>query len=144
MNSIEFNVEKIDPDRFRVTPPSFRVDITRFEDIAEEIARLFGYNNIETTFPLIPADARHPDKKIDSRYQIKTIMTGLGFSEVINYSFIGKQSCDHLELPVDDPKRKLVHILNPISEDQAVMRTSLIPGLLQTMKYNLSQQNKNF
>jgi phenylalanyl-tRNA synthetase beta chain len=143
LDSIEFDVEKIDPDRFRVTPPSFRVDITRFEDITEEIARLFGYNNIETTFPMIPADARHPDKKIDSRYRAKEMMTGLGFSEAINYSFISKQSCDHLELPADDPKRKLVHILNPISEDQAVMRTSLIPGLLQTMKYNISQQNKN-
>jgi phenylalanyl-tRNA synthetase beta chain len=143
LNSIEFDVEKIDADRFRVAPPSFRVDIERFEDITEEIARLFGYNNIETTFPLIPADDRHPDKKIDSRYRIKTMMAGLGFSEAINYSFIGQQSCDHLELPADDSKRKLIHILNPISEDQAVMRTSLIPGLLQAMKYNLSQQNKN-
>ncbi len=143
LDSIEFDIKKIDRDRFRVTPPSFRVDITRFEDITEEIARLFGYNNIETTFPMIPADARHPDKKIDSRYRAKALMTGLGFSEAINYSFISKQSCDHLELPADDPKRKLVHILNPISEDQAVMRTSLIPGLLQTMKYNISQQNKN-
>ena len=143
LDSIEFDVEKIDLDRFRVTPPSFRVDITRFEDITEEIARLYGYNNIETTFPLIPADARHPDKKIESRYRIKTMMTGLGFSEAINYSFISQQSYDHLELPADDPMRKTVHILNPISEDQAVMRTSLIPGLLQTMKFNLSQQNKN-
>jgi phenylalanyl-tRNA synthetase beta chain len=143
LDAIEFDVEKIDQDRFRVTPPSFRVDITRFEDITEEIARLFGYNNIETTFPLIPADTRHPDKKIESRYRMKTMMTGLGFSEAINYSFVSQQSCEHLELPADDPKTKLVHVLNPISEDQAVMRTSLIPGLLQTMKYNLSQQNKN-
>jgi phenylalanyl-tRNA synthetase beta chain len=143
LKAIEFVVEKIDQDRLRVTPPSFRVDITRFEDITEEIARLFGYNNIETTFPLIPADTRHPDKKIESKYRLKMIMTGLGFSEAINYSFISPQFCDHLELPVVDPKTKLVHILNPISEDQAVMRTSLIPGLLQTMKYNLYQQNKN-
>jgi phenylalanyl-tRNA synthetase beta chain len=143
LDSIELDVEKIDQDKFRVMPPSFRVDITRFEDITEEIARLFGYNNIETTFPLIPADARHPDKKIDSRYRVKAMMAGLGFSEAINYSFISEQSCDHLELPTHDPKRKLVHILNPISEDQAVMRTSLIPGLFQTMKYNISQQNKN-
>ncbi|MEJ2657660.1 MAG: phenylalanine--tRNA ligase subunit beta [Desulfobacterales bacterium] len=143
LDSIEFEVEKIDQDTLKVTPPSFRVDIIRFEDITEEIARLYGYNNIETTFPLIPADARHPDKKIDSRNRVKTLMAGLGFSEAVNYSFISRQSCDHLELPAGDPKRKLVHILNPISEEQSVMRTSLIPGLLQTMKYNISQQNKN-
>ncbi len=143
LTSIEFKVEKKDSDRLQVTPPSSRVDITRFEDITEEIARLFGYNNIETTFPLIPAEDRHPDKKIDLRDRTKILMAGLGFSEAINYSFISKQSCDHLELPPDDPKRNMVDILNPISEDQSVMRTSLIPGLLETMKYNISVQNKN-
>jgi len=143
LKSIEFDVKIIDDDKLQVTPPSCRVDIRRFEDITEEIARLFGYNNIETTFPLIPAEARHPDKKIDLRDRTKVLMTGLGFSEAINYSFISKQSCDHLELPPDDPKRKMVDILNPISEDQAVMRTSLIPGLLETMKLNISVLNKN-
>ncbi len=143
LTSIEFEIKKIDEDKLQVTPPSCRVDIRRFEDITEEIARLFGYNNIETTFPLIPAEARHPDKKIDLRDRAKMLMTGLGFSEAINYSFISKQSCDHLELPPDDPKRKMVDILNPISVDQAVMRTSLIPGLLETMKLNISVQNKN-
>ena len=143
LTSIEFDVKKIDDDKLQVTPPSCRVDIRRFEDISEEIARLFGYNNIETTFPLIPAEARHPDKKIDLRDRTKVLMTGLGFSEAINYSFISKQSCENLELPPDDPKRKMVDILNPISEDQAVMRTSLIPGLIETMKLNISVQNKN-
>lgn len=143
LKSIEFEVNKIDEDTIQVRPPSCRVDIKRFEDITEEIARLFGYNNIETTFPLIPAEARHRDKKIDLRDRTKVLMTGLGFSEAINYSFISKKSCDHLELPPDDPKRKMVDILNPISEDQTVMRTSLIPGLLETMKFNISVQNKN-
>ena len=143
LKSIEFEVKIIDEDKLEVTPLSCRVDIRRFEDITEEIARLFGYNNIETTFPLIPAEARHRDRKIDLRDRTKVLMTGLGFSEAINYSFISEQSCDHLELPPDDPKRKMVDILNPISEDQTVMRTCLIPGLLETMKFNISVQNKN-
>ena len=143
LKSIEFEVNKIDEDTLQITPPSCRVDIRRFEDVSEEIARLFGYNNIETTFPLIPADTRHLDRKIDLRSLTKVLMTGLGFSEAINYSFISKKSCDLLELPPDDPKRKMVDILNPISEDQTVMRTSLIPGLLETMKFNISVQNKN-
>lgn len=70
-------------------------------------------------------------------------MTGLGFTEAITYSFISKLSCDRLELGSDDPKRRMVNILNPLSEDQSVMRTSLIPGLLETMNYNLSVQNRN-
>ena len=143
LKSIEFEVEKIDPDRLRVIPPSCRVDISRFEDITEEVARLYGYNNIETTFPLIPAEATQPSKTIESRDRIKFLMTGLGFTEAINYSFISERSCNLLELPTDDTKRQVVKILNPLSEDQSVMRTSLVPGLLETMKYNLSVQNKN-
>ena len=144
LESIEFGVEKIDNNTLRILPPSFRVDISRFEDITEEVARLHGYNSIETTLPLIPAGYRLPSGKIDVRDRLKCLLTGLGFTEAINYSFISKSSYDRLELKPDDPKRKMVNIVNPLSEDQSVMRTSLIPGLLETVKYNLSVQNKNF
>ncbi|MBU0986900.1 MAG: phenylalanine--tRNA ligase subunit beta [Proteobacteria bacterium] len=143
LKSIEFGVEKNDNDTLRVSPPSCRVDICRFEDLSEEIARLFGYNNIQTTFPLIPADARKPSRRIGMRNRIKLLMTGLGFMEVINYSFIDKLSCDRLGIKANDPRRKEVAILNPLSEEQSVMRTTLIPGLLETMRYNLSMQNRN-
>jgi len=143
LESIEFDVEKIDDDTLKVVPPSCRVDISRLEDLSEEIARLYGYNNIKTTFPLIPAEARQPSKMIDSRDRIKQLMTGLGFNEAINYSFISKLSCDRLELESNDRRKRLVDILNPISEDQSVLRTSLIPGLLETMNYNLSVQKRN-
>ncbi len=143
LKSIEFEVEKIDDDLLQIRPPSCRVDINRLEDLSEEIARLYGYNNIETTFPLIPAEARQSSKRIELRNRIKHLMTGLGFVEAINYSFISKLSFDRLELEADDPKRNAVAIANPLSEEQAVMRTSLIPGLLETMKYNLSVLNKN-
>ena len=142
LKSIEFGVEIIDDDKLQVAPPSCRVDIGRFEDLTEEIARLYGYNNIETTYPLIPADHRQSSIKIDARDRIKSLMIGLGFAEAINYSFISKLSCDRLELEPDDPRRHMVDILNPLSEDQSVMRTSLIPGLLETMNYNISVQNR--
>lgn len=143
LKSIEFSVEKIDDDNLRVIPPSFRVDINRFEDLTEEIARLYGYNNIKTTFPIIPAEARPPSKKIELRNRIKQLMTCLGFTEAINYSFINKLSCDRLELKADDPRRRMMDVLNPIAEDQSTMRISLIPGLLETMQYNISVQNRN-
>jgi phenylalanyl-tRNA synthetase beta chain len=143
LRSIEFDVEKIDNDKLRVFPPSCRVDISRFEDLTEEIARLLGYDNIQTTFPLIPADARKTSGRVDSRIRIKNLMTGVGFTEAINYSFINKLSCDRLQIRPDDPKRKQVEILNRLSEDQSVLRTSLVPGLLETMHRNLAMQNKN-
>ena len=70
-------------------------------------------------------------------------MASMGFAEVVTYSFIHKLSCDRLELKPDDPKRATVEIVNPLTEDQSVMRTSLIPGLIESMNFNLSVQNRN-
>ncbi len=147
LKSIEFTVEKKSPkkddDILRVTAPSFRVDISRPEDLMEEVARLSGYNHIPTTFPAMPAARHHAHKEIELRDRMRQLMTGFGFRETINYSFMHKQSGDRLRLRPDDPRRQLVDILNPLTEDQAVMRTSLVPGLLQTVHYNISQQKKN-
>ena len=145
LNSIEFSVEvhKNDKDALTVQAPSFRVDISRPEDLMEEVARLQGYNNIPTTYPLMPADARSPSWTIDLRNRIKSMMTGFGFMEAITYSFMPRTACDHLRLSGDDARRSLVDILNPLTEDQAVMRTSVIPGLLETVRHNISQQIKD-
>ena len=143
MESIEFSAKKIDADTLKVDPPSFRVDIERPEDLMEEVARLSGYNNIPTTFPALPAKARKPLKLLDARSRIMHLMTGFGFSEIINYSFINRLSCDRLNMPSGDYRRNMVNILNPLTEDQAVMRTSLIPGLLETVYRNISKQQKN-
>jgi len=143
LESIEFSVQKIDTNTLKVDPPSFRVDIERPQDLMEEVARLSGYNNIPTTFPAMPAKARKPLKLLDARSRIMHFMTGFGFSETINYSFISRLSCDRLNLPSDDYRRNTVNILNPLTEDQAVMRTSLVPGLLETVCRNISKQQKN-
>jgi phenylalanyl-tRNA synthetase beta chain len=147
LKSIEFKVEKMGTEKdgaiLKVTPPSFRVDISRPEDLMEEVARLLEYNNIPTTFPQMPATGRSSHKEIDLRNRVRLLMAGLGFREAINYSFAHKQSGDHLRFGPADPRRQLVEILNPLTEDQAAMRTSLIPGLLETVHYNFSQQIKN-
>jgi phenylalanyl-tRNA synthetase beta chain len=147
LKSIEFSVEEKgstkDEDLLAVTPPSFRVDISRPEDLMEEVARLSGYNNIPTTFPVMPATGRSFHKEIDIRERIRRLMTGLGFREATNYSFMPPQSVDRLRLKAADPRRQIVAILNPLTEDQAAMRTSLVPGLLETVHYNFSQQIKN-
>ena len=70
-------------------------------------------------------------------------MNGFGFTETINYSFISGHACDHLRLADDDPRRATVEILNPLTEDQNVMRTSLVPGLLETAVRNIAQQTKD-
>jgi len=143
LESIEFSVKKINAGTLKVDPPSFRVDIERPEDLMEEVARLSGYNNIPTTFPAMPAKAGKPVKLLDARSRIMHLMTGFGFFETINYSFINRLSCNRLNLPSSDYRRNTVSILNPLTEDQAVMRTSLVPGLLETVYRNISKQQKN-
>jgi len=147
LSTIEIGIEKTDEDTsldiIRVTPPSYRVDITRPEDLMEEIARLSGYGNIPTTLPAMPAQTLELPGRTHIRSAIRQRMIGMGFSEAINYSFIHHASCDRLNLRPDDSRRATVAILNPLSEDQTVMRSSLIPGLIETMRRNISKQIKD-
>jgi phenylalanyl-tRNA synthetase beta chain len=140
LRSVEFDVEKISDVHLKVGVPFFRVDVARPEDLSEEVARLWGYNNIKTSYPLVPAKGRLLDQRIVLREKIRDIMTGFSFFEVINYNFINENSCDRLNLSDTDTRRKVETILNPISDQMSVLRSSLIPGLLETMKKNLSQQ----
>jgi phenylalanyl-tRNA synthetase beta chain len=128
--------------RLSIDVPSYRVDVKRREDIMEEVARLGGYNQIPTTFPLIPATVRRSMEHRDLRDRLRNIMTGLGFNEAITYSFIPSNSVSRLKLVKEDARRNTVDLLNPLSEEQAAMRTSLIPGLLETTSLNLARQNR--
>ena len=145
LESIEFKVDPVEnnEDLLKITPPTFRVDVSRREDLMEEVARLSGYNNIPTTFPAMPAEGRQPDTRIRLRNRLKALMTGLGFTETIAYSFVARTSCDSLGVKEADPRRSMIHIMNPLNEDQAVMRTSLVPGILETMRFNIARQINN-
>lgn len=147
LESIEFKIEKFTPGngdpQLEVVPPSFRVDISRPEDLMEEVARLAGYNNIPATFPAMPTEGRPQNRNLVLRNRLKNLMTGFGFSETINYSFVAEASCDRLRIKAEDNRRNFIHILNPLSEDQAVMRTSLVTGLIETAVDNIVRQIKN-
>jgi phenylalanyl-tRNA synthetase beta chain len=140
---IEFNVGPTpDRDVLQVTAPSYRVDVSRPEDLMEEVARLAGFDTIPVTFPSLPAGARHDAPRLDLRRRTRDLLNGCGFSEVITYSFVHGHSCDRLRLAAADPRRRVVTVLNPLAEDQAVMRPSLLPGLLETLRSNLAQQTR--
>lgn len=143
LSSIEFGVQQQGEDLLAVQVPSFRVDVTRPVDLMEEVARLSGYDHIPTTFPETPVSDKPIDLCLQIRSRIRTLMNGFGFTEAVNYSFISENACDHLRYPAEDRRRRCVHILNPLSEDQGVMRTSLLPGLLDNMRSNTAQQVKS-
>lgn len=143
LKSVELDVEPLDGDRLRVKPPTFRVDITRPEDLMEEVARLRGYDQIPTTHPVSHVVAGKTDKKLRVRDRLRQLIAGCGFSEIVTYSFIGRDACDQLLLHGQDPRRQMVPILNPLTEDQTVMRSSLVPGLIATMYRNSKHRNEN-
>ncbi|MEA3548812.1 MAG: phenylalanine--tRNA ligase subunit beta [Thermodesulfobacteriota bacterium] len=140
LSGIEFDVKQLDDDTLSVTPPSFRVDIEREIDLVEEIARLKGYNEIPTSLPVVPMSFPEHDEARDLRKQLADIMTSLGFYEAINYSFVAEKHFDMLDLPENDPLRQTVRLMNPLAEDQNVMRTTLLPGLLENVRRNVNHQ----
>jgi phenylalanyl-tRNA synthetase beta chain len=144
LESIEMRVERLDADRLRVIAPSFRGDIAREIDLCEEIARLSGYDGIPVTSPVASVEAASFDSHQRVRRELKDLMVGAGFFEVINYSFISCESIRKLGYPQDDPKMAPVRLKNPLSDEQAVMRTTLLPGLLQNARYNLDHRSENF
>ncbi len=142
LESVEFKVETSDMEgRLKVTAPSFRVDVQRPEDLSEEVARIWGYNNILTTFPEVPAKGKPVNSGITFRTQLRKALTGFGMTEAVNYSFISHESGDRIGLGEGDDRRLVQTILNPISEDMSVLRASLIPGLLETARRNISNQS---
>jgi phenylalanyl-tRNA synthetase beta chain len=109
----------------------------------EEVARLSGYNQIPTTFPMLPAQGTTAQPMMVRRNQVRDILCGFGFCEAINYSFISAESCDRIQLDADDSRRRHIALLNPISEDQSVMRTTLVPGMLASAQRNIARQQNN-
>jgi phenylalanyl-tRNA synthetase beta chain len=143
LESIEFSVSPDGNDGLSVLAPAFRVDVERAVDLMEEVARLYGYNQIPTTFPHITPGGKISSPALKIRNIIKKTMMGLGFTEAVNYSFIAADASRSLSLPDGDDRHNAVKILNPLTDDQSVMRTVLIPGLLLSMARNLSKQAKD-
>jgi len=140
LESVEFGVDVAGDGMLKVAVPSFRVDVSRPEDLSEEVARLWGYNNIPTSYPPVAAKGKVLSPGLLLRSRVRQIMTGFSFCEAINYNFIQADSRQRMGLGESDPRQAAVEILNPISEQMSVLRTSLVPGLLETMKRNLAQQ----
>jgi len=136
LQSIGMEVKESELGQYSVTPPTYRVDITREIDLIEEVARLYGYDRVPVTLPDVAVTEMVVIPRLDLEERIRTVLTGNGYNEVINYSFISPQSVDYLGLTENDERRRLVHIKNPLVEDQAVMRTTMIFALLDSLKKN--------
>ncbi|CAL9615250.1 phenylalanine--tRNA ligase subunit beta [Streptomyces sp. Tu 3180] len=122
-------------DELIVTVPSWRPDLTDPNDLAEEVIRLEGYENLPSTLPRPPAGRGLTGRQRLHR-RIGRALAGAGYVEAPNYPFLSEQVFDQLGLDADDPARRVVRLTNPLSDEEPALRTSLLPGLLGALRRN--------
>ena len=139
LNRLGFDVDATG-DVYQVTVPTFRSDVTREIDLIEEIARVYGYDNIPTTLPKgdIPVPASNPKTEVGRR--VKHFLLAAGMMEVVNYSFCDPNCFDRIRLTAEDPFRNTLKLRNPLSPEMSVLRTTLTPGLLENAQHNRNHQ----
>jgi phenylalanyl-tRNA synthetase beta chain len=130
-------------DIFIVYPPAFRRDIQKDNDVAEEVARFYGYDRISNTIPKSPLSPGLSDNKMMSINRIREAMRKAGFTEVINYSFMSLSSLDMISIPDTDRRRNTVVIKNPLKQEESFLRTTLVPALTENFKYNMDRGIKD-
>ena len=141
LRSLQITVKGEGPESLTAVPATYRVDLTREIDLIEEVARLVGFHRIPVT---LPAGRIAPEKRTKiqrASERARSLLASFGFWEVINYSFMAPLVLRELQIPHEDRKARALTIRNPLSEDQSVMRTTLIPGLLHTARTNTHRQN---
>ncbi len=121
-----------------VTPPSWRPDLRDPNDLAEEVIRLEGYENIPARAPRsVAGRGLTPAQRL--RRRVGRALAAAGYSEVIAYPFVSEGDWDALQLPADDARRRALRLVNPLSDDEPLLRTTLLPGLLRTLNRNVGR-----
>ncbi len=130
-------------DMFIVYPPAFRRDIKRDYDVAEEIARSYGFERIPSRIPRAPLSIGQKKEKMVNVNMVREAMRKFGFTEVINYSFMSPSSLNLIAIPEEDRRRNIIALKNPLRQEESLLRTTLIPSLLENFKYNLDRGIKD-
>ncbi len=140
LEKLEFKTNLISSDKLELEVPSFRLDITEDADILEEIARIYGYENIPSHSLEGNATAGVKTKKQKFIDSIKSNSISCGLNEILTYSFVSPKGVDNINLDENDSKREFVKIMNPLGEETSVMRTTLIPNMLNIISTNISHK----
>ena len=138
LESLDFKVEG---DTIHV--PSWRSDVEHYSDIAEEVARFYGYNNIPDTLSNGLTARRGLTDIQQTENLLGSVCRAAGYDEIITYSFISPTSYDKIDLPKDSPLRDSLKILNPLGEDTSIMRTTTLPSMLEILTRNYNFRNKS-
>jgi phenylalanyl-tRNA synthetase beta chain len=146
LQGLGFEITEQPGSGFIVKVPPYRLDITMEADIIEEVARFYGYDKIPTELPeAIIGGTGHRDEIYAAgiKRDIRQSFLKTGFTEAINLSFMGAQDLDLLAIPQNDSRRKLVRVMNPLREEEAFMRTTILPSLIRNLVHNISHGNRD-
>lgn len=124
---------------FLAFPPPYRRDVREYYDVIEEVARIYGFDNIPARTPKTALSDGLLNWKEINVGRAKESVRKTGFTEVINYSFMNGTDLDLLSIPGNDPRRKHISVMNPLRQEDSLMRTTLLPALLNNFRYNLSR-----
>ena len=141
LTELHFGVRR-DGDHLTVTVPDYRQDVSGEADLCEEALRVYGYDKIPSTLLRGETTPGGTSEKMKLRRRFSSLLTGLGFYEIMNYSFVSPKTVDMLQLAQDDPRRNMLAIRNPLGEDTSVMRTTLVPDVLTTAARNMNHGNQ--
>ncbi len=136
-----FKLEWTEKGRLQVHVLPYRADLNLEVDLIEEVARLHGFDKIGTTLPSGNTTLGKRSEEQKLKLRARHLLANCGFSEVINFSFTGPRALDRLGLPPEHPWRQEIKLMNPLRDELSLMRTSLIPGLLETAARNVSRRN---
>lgn len=144
LSSVGFIITKITEDEYNAKVPSWRNDVTLGEDLAEEVARLFGFDNIEATLPSGSAMEGTQSKMQNLVDNIKEILVGEGLCETISFALTNNDNFDKLNLKAEDNLRFAIPIMNPLSDEYPLVRTTLISSIMDNVERNLARKNEDF
>ena len=130
---------ELEGDTLTVTPPPHRSDIEAEAYVCEEVLRIYGYEQIGCTRLRGETTQGGVSPRLKQHGKIANILHGMGYMEIMNYSFLSPQEIEKLGLPEGDPRLDPMKIMNPLGEDSSVMRPTLVPAMLKTLSFNMSR-----
>ena len=143
LQSLGFEVETTGQETYRVTVPSWRNDVSYMEDLSEEVARIYGFDNIVSSTPFGSVVQGCQSERQNFIDRIKAVLTGLGMSEEVSFSFTHPAMFDKLNLPADSPLRQAIPIMNPLTDEYPLVRTALLASIFENTLRNFSRKNED-
>lgn len=140
LEKLFFTVEQ-QGDNLLVTVPTFRHDVEGEADICEEVLRVYGFDHIPSTYMRGETTQGGKSPRMRQKDRVAHVLNGLGYFEILKYSFVSPKAIEKLQLPEEDGRKNPIKIINPLGEDTSVMRTSLVPSMVESLAYNQHQGN---